>query len=618
MKNMLLVRHPAPFPSESPYGYILRLSEVNGYSTPRAIFRLAGMSEYKRIRIGQLANLVNRSAAQLEAIANKPHPDFALIARLRRNRARVVDLRPRICPLCIREKGVIEAHWDLVFMTACPVHCGRALSKCESCQKPLNWFRRGLLECRCGATLATAGSLSNSAECNLLDVVRRKILGLDISAGHALGPPALPLYSMNLRSLIVVVLALGKNRLRADGCKDIYDSEEVVRAAAKVLTDWPTNFVELLRAIGERQLTVQGTEFDWIYKALFPNPGIAPAAEFFKEAFVEFANSPCGQRLFNKRMLERFGIVPSGRFLTNEDVARRLGVESHTATRILTLHNVPSKPVRYGRHGRRLFDMSGVTIPPIPRPHPGKIFRVRQAARFIGIPTNWLRQVRRSGHYVSTQVPGNNGYYELDIEEFRQRLLDLSPKVPDPLALVDCVNLGRIGERGSHCVAGLLAALLSGELPVVGNIDGTVKGLLIRRSDYDPFLRESRAKIYGNARTVAEVATELDCDVHTVPGLVSRALLRGTRLPSGLHVFEDSVAEFKQRYVSLLSIAKKFHTTPTWLRRDCKQLGISVIRVPISPTGVRQRIRQPFVCIEDGQRLIRFRKRKQEADLQAA
>src|SRR5208283_4872180 len=39
----LLVRHPAPFPTESLFGYILRLSEENGYTTPWSLLLLAQM-----------------------------------------------------------------------------------------------------------------------------------------------------------------------------------------------------------------------------------------------------------------------------------------------------------------------------------------------------------------------------------------------------------------------------------------------------------------------------------------------------------------------------------------------------------------------------------------------
>ena len=38
-----LVRHPAPYPTESLPGYVLRLSELNGYPSPRSLYRMAEM-----------------------------------------------------------------------------------------------------------------------------------------------------------------------------------------------------------------------------------------------------------------------------------------------------------------------------------------------------------------------------------------------------------------------------------------------------------------------------------------------------------------------------------------------------------------------------------------------
>jgi len=41
MSMPLLVRHPAPKPTESLLGYVLRVSEGNGYSSPWSVYRLA-------------------------------------------------------------------------------------------------------------------------------------------------------------------------------------------------------------------------------------------------------------------------------------------------------------------------------------------------------------------------------------------------------------------------------------------------------------------------------------------------------------------------------------------------------------------------------------------------
>ncbi|MGO9515716.1 MAG: hypothetical protein ACLPND_01595 [Candidatus Korobacteraceae bacterium] len=90
----------------------------------------------------------------------------------------MVVTRPKLCPECVAEKGFIEAHFDLALMTGCPVHSWSLLSRCPGCMEPLRWFRPGLLECDCGASVRNANLPAISmAESDLLDIVRRKMLG---------------------------------------------------------------------------------------------------------------------------------------------------------------------------------------------------------------------------------------------------------------------------------------------------------------------------------------------------------------------------------------------------------------------------------------------------------
>ena len=43
----IVVRHPAPFNTEAPNAYLLRLAELNGYATPWIIFALAGLEYHE-------------------------------------------------------------------------------------------------------------------------------------------------------------------------------------------------------------------------------------------------------------------------------------------------------------------------------------------------------------------------------------------------------------------------------------------------------------------------------------------------------------------------------------------------------------------------------------------
>src|ERR1700733_3317496 len=274
----ILVRHPAPFPAESLAGYVLRLAELNGYTSPWRIYVLAGIAHSRMLSANQtasLARIANLPVAELQTMAYYPPIALPRIPCLLGNRVRPTDLRqraPRICLSCVEEKGFIETHWELSIMIGCPIHRCIAQTQCPGCRKPLSWFRRGLLECSCGATLVETTPPLDGRVCALLDVVRRRALELNITPDHPLGAAAKPLHSMSLHSLLGVIRVLGSRRLMADQAADVNRVEMVTRAAADVFFDWPNNFFRLLRSIGNPK-QVKGTsvvsQFKGIYQHLF-------------------------------------------------------------------------------------------------------------------------------------------------------------------------------------------------------------------------------------------------------------------------------------------------------------------------------------------------------------
>jgi hypothetical protein len=327
-------------------------------------------------------------------------------------------------------------------MTACPVYHRRPLSACGSCHEPLNWFRPGLLECRCGATLVSGDSLLPSPQqCHLLDVIRRKVFGLNISEDHPLGPTAVPLYSMTLCALLAALRILGKHRLRVE---NIDNPDKPVCAAARVLADWPKRFHQLLRAIGESDSRPRGvrsirSQFAAIYRDFF-NPNIIPATEsaFFKREFVHFAISHWGYGHLSKNLLEPLGVPRCKRFLSQLAVARHCGVRRSTAARILEAHNVPSREFMWGKHQRRLFDITGLTIP---SNHDGRVLALGLAATLIGVPGNWLRHLKRRG-YVSCHLAPKLGCCEWEIYYLQEHLLRLGPDVQQcSVPIADCISL---------------------------------------------------------------------------------------------------------------------------------------------------------------------------------
>ena len=263
MSQSLLPRHPLPHPTESLLGYVVRLTEANGYASPRNLYRLADMkgteTSARSFCCSKFAAITNHPAAWLEGLAYRPTQgqshDYCLLGN--RISPGYIDLiHARACPDCITEMGFIEAHWHIDLMVACPVHGRAPVWYCPKCKKRLSWIRPGLLTCKCGAPFQLpSNSVFSPAELKLLDVIRRNALGDQTLDGDS----CIPVHyfaELDLQSTLSLVRFLGKNRLIASWGKGEPTPRAILQAAAKVLTDWPCNFRKLLDDISPQPSSI--------------------------------------------------------------------------------------------------------------------------------------------------------------------------------------------------------------------------------------------------------------------------------------------------------------------------------------------------------------------------
>jgi hypothetical protein len=263
MSHPLLVRHPPPYLTESLLGYVVRLTEANGYASPRNLYRLAGMNggETSATTFGcsKFAAIATHPASCLERIAFKPSLSESPTLSLLGNRVGASDLNltgAKVCPDCVAEKGFIEAHWHIELMVACPIHEQSAVWFCPKCKHRLSWMRPGLLTCRCGASLSVDMHITYSKpDLWLLDLIRQKALGDQTPPVRESIMPDEQLATTSLQSLLSLIRFLGKYRMIASWSKRPQMGKNILQAAAVVLTDWPDNFLKLLR-----DLSPQATE----------------------------------------------------------------------------------------------------------------------------------------------------------------------------------------------------------------------------------------------------------------------------------------------------------------------------------------------------------------------
>src|SRR5208283_5242349 len=465
-----------------------------------SLFLLAQIRQHEArstgMKVAKLAQICNRPQNELQSISHRWPCDHPRSSRLLGNLLtpwELVVTRPKLCPECVAEKGFIEAHFDLALMTGCPVHNRSLLSHCPECMNPLRWFRPGLLECHCGASLRNADLPAISgAEADLLDIMRRKTLGLSAGRDYASGLPGSYLEVMSLQPLLSLVGMLGRRRMGVDEDSDRRNSQRIVFAAASVLGDWPTNFFRLLREITEEMPTDSSTgvargRLSGIYRSLCSLRGILPTAhgDFLRIAFLDFIKNDWRPAFIDQKLMRQLRTGQSERFISKAAFARRYGIDTRTAARFLKDHGVPFRTFRWGKSERKLIDSAAARLSPT---IPGKIYRVRQAAAMIGISVGLLKSLKASGDFqVHHQLRTKPGFHELDIEAFIQKLKGLAP--PNPADLRS-PNYGRFaivarGRYGSvEAKAKIVRAVLSRELPVVGNVDGTVAGLLVSHEGF--------------------------------------------------------------------------------------------------------------------------------------
>jgi len=600
----LLVRHPAPFSTESLFGYILRLSQENGYTTPWSLFLTAAMEQHEirgtGIKITKLGRIANRSSSELEAIAY--YAPGRRSCRLLRQRLVLTDLelnKPKLCPQCVSEKDFIEAYWDLTLMTGCPVHKQSLLSSCPVCGRPLRWFRRGLLECQCGANLQNASLQSISlAEASLLNIIRAKVLRITSTDN----PSALPisdLQSLDLRALLFVIRTLGKQRMMIDNA-DWHDCKGLVRAAARVLEHWPTNFFRLLQEIGTKSSTKNAGEsvrrqFATLYGCLFKYRAIAERkqVEFLKIAFLDFVSNHWGRGFVDYRLIEPFKKkLPVRRFQTVAAMARQLGVDPRTARRLLEDKKILRRKDRRGKCEYSLIDSDLVDTP---RTCPGRIYPLRKAAAMMGLPISVLKNLKASGDYHH-RLPTRPGFHELDVREFTKRISDLgsSSNAATVSQQEECITLRTATSRFHGYLGGgaaVVRAVLSRTLPIGRSIDGTAGGVLIPHKQFHLFAESARRRYFANTRSFREAARDIRCESRGVPDLLARGLLESKTTPTGVRVTEESIAQFKRDYASLAAIAKASGTSSFALQNVCRNHTVSIIFIRKDLAGCRQ----PFI-----------------------
>lgn len=315
-----LLKTPKPKSDESFAGYILRLSEENGYSSPIWIINLANF-ENKLIfpnysfrsvpsePFKVLANLSNSTSLELAQITYQPVDTrshyFHLFFGAPVHRSFIQAREPKICPECLREAAYCRRVWEFILTTVCPTHRCLLIDKCPNCNQPIQWVRSSVCICPCKFDWRESTTVPVEGREITLARVIHHLCGLSCGEDRhdfSRQNPALKLSLQDLTQAIIfmsgqlqgISLTIGWPLLSIRKAKDIH---HLFTAAYYMFDDWPNHFYEFLdwwcvnkRAanLGYQPLhSVLYQDFGKLYTGLYKQLS-ASQFDFIREAFIDY------------------------------------------------------------------------------------------------------------------------------------------------------------------------------------------------------------------------------------------------------------------------------------------------------------------------------------------
>jgi hypothetical protein len=492
----LLPRHPAPRRTESLMGYILRLSEENGYSTPFKMLPRAGIRRISPYKFTDISKLTQSSPAFIRSIGYhlgaKKHGHYCLLWHAVRSRDLLFS-RAKLCPECVEEKGFIEAYFDLAVMIACPVHKRMLVDVCSNCHQNLQWSRPGLLECSCGASLSLRSvRFMDKAATDLLDVIRRKVLRLPSALEYESRIPAEQFSRMNLRSILSMIEALGRVESKPIGTVTLEHWEHLVLFAASICSDWPNNFERLLEKLASEKTTDTLHRSETNNLERLHNSLLNRDAAFVRDAVSSFVINSLVDDEANRKE-ESFSRC-SERFVTCKKLFSRCKVDRQTGFGILQAQNIPIVQAKWLRKTESYIDIASAcafqkTI--------RNLYKVKKVAALTGLSVMMLRRLKDSGDFEVRHLPKEmSRMHERDVQSFIAKAEDLIPhlarnqKFSQPVIRLSSIS--RLSDEKIAARANIFRLVLAKKIPVVGRAGKKIGDLLIRK---DLFLQNLHVEL---------------------------------------------------------------------------------------------------------------------------
>ncbi len=636
----LLCRTPQPQLTESLFGFVLRVSEANGYDTPHHIWKSAGIPRGSecapRFPTEPLAAVLGLKRGTLHPLAYrsdlKGRGSFKILGHPLGDAVRGAPLRlkhPAFCPRCVSETGYLDAFWDLSAAVACPVHGSAVLTVCPTCRTRIRWDRPGLLTCQCGGSFRDAPTrVSSPVIVDLMTLLQSRLHGQTGSIQNPGGLPLEHLVGMPFSALLHLVAVLGEvaasvkarnvhgqrmpatqrfsviwgnspSRSYAPG----YSPTAVVAAAAQALSNWPHGYHSFLRKLGNHNLASgrkaagMRRQFAEFYETLFKNrPAMRGHCAFLREEFIVFGLQWWGKGVIDPRMLRDKDASKPVRFMSKSGFAKRHRLWGPTVLRMAQSGAFSGIKVKMTGAERAIVDARNTSLPAAVK----AVINVRSAAKQLGLTVRVLERLRAQKIYAAAECRRCAGTWLIDeIDAFRARLLALAP-IASAGRQPGTVTLNEVARRSTlpaETRVAVITAFLNRSLRSVGRSGSNPGSILLNRKEIEATIERHLKPLLGSTCSLEECSEKTGmCRAAVAPAIKAGHLVQ-TVVRGRKRVTVASVKRFASAYLPLAALGKKNLRSPRLLIKLARQRHLPVIFVArtnhTSPQGFIRRSREP-------------------------
>lgn len=383
MSEKLLVR-PDPFQDESFIGYIIRLTEVNGYNSPNSILNYLQIPiflSHNKSRIQEHFNKIDHKILHRlsEFVEKEPDKILNLISSDymgKNSQTSIAKLNPKVihcfphkfCPLCLSDFAYHRKIWDLIIITACPLHKCQLVSFCPGCNNPLSMARSYVCICKCGVDFRNI-SPKYIADSRIRIAGHIYLyLGL-LSSKHQFIPIENLLINYSLKEFCEILYFFVKRILRLRSNKTLHftklSSQKTLHLAVcktlELFDNFPSNYLIFIERIAgrERYFTDElSYKYFSAYHSDFYNTIPSSLATFLYKVFNENINE----------ILVKKGREPSQvnyeTSMSGSELAGQLGITVEEVIALASKNDIPTdknfaqnKALRYKFDGDTFFKL---------------------------------------------------------------------------------------------------------------------------------------------------------------------------------------------------------------------------------------------------------------------